>query len=151
MKIIAFRFRVITLVIAFISVFTACHQKNNRSTSGTSPATSRSAGDSFKARLMAVHEEAMGKIAPLRRVEDSLRKEINSGTAGNRDTVELSGVATALDRCDTAMFGWMGRYHDQMMSPDSSNPALIKKQLQSLELLNDSMDRVIKKGRFLLH
>jgi len=151
MKIIAFQFGIITLSIVSISFVTSCHQNSNRTSSGTRSVTSLSEVDSLKEQLMTVHEVAMGKIAPLRMVEDSIREGIRMLAGDKKDTLKLSEVATEMNHYDTAMFGWMGRYHDQTMSPDSSNTALIKQRLQSLKRLNASMDSVIIRGRALLH
>jgi len=151
MKIIAFRFGIIILGIAIISVVTSCRQNSSHASSSRNSEAPASEAGALKEQMMTLHEDAMEKIAPLRRIEDSIHGEINRIAAEKGDTRELSQILDELNHCDTAMFGWMGRYHDQTMSRDSANTALIKQQLQSLKRLNASMESVIGRGRSLLH
>jgi len=151
MKIIAFRFGIIISSIASVAIVTSCHQSGNHTSSDKDSVTPFSEVASLKEQMMTIHEDAMGKIAPLRSVEDSIREKIKVFISDKRDTLELSHAADVLDRYDTAMFGWMGRYHDQTMSADSSNADLLKQRLRSLEQLNASMDSAIRRGRMLLH
>jgi|GEM_PF-4630198 len=90
MKIIAFRFGIIILSIAIISVVASCRQNSNHTSSGTNFEAPASEAGLLKEQMMTLHEDAMEKIAPLRRIEDSIHGEINRIVAEKGDTTELS-------------------------------------------------------------
>lgn len=141
MKSIFFRAGIAALTIGWITAATSCHQGNN---------TSSNEAASLEAQLSTIHDETMGKIAPVRRVEDSLREKIKAFAEEKKDTSALSEAAAALNTSDTAMFGWMGRYQDLATSADSANVDLLKQHLESLKQIDATMDSTIEQGRKLL-
>lgn len=147
MKTIILKIGIITCTVLFIS----CHQNDHHTSSGSGNIDTLSEVSALKDQIMTIHDESMDKIAPVRRVEDSIREKIKIFTEERKDTINLSKTATALNHDDTAIFGWMDSYHNQITSPDSSNVKLLKQRLQSLEQISTSMDSVVKKGRELLN
>lgn len=89
----------------------------------------------------------MNSIGPLRRLQDSVRQKISTV----RDTTALSGVAEALHREDTAMFGWMGRYDTGLKGKsDSEKVWYLHLQFRKLNRLNETMDSTMQEARRLL-
>lgn len=97
-------------------------------------------------QLMAMHEQAMGKIGTLRKLEGRIRQKIDS--IGGKDTMSLSKLAAALNSSDTAMFGWMSRYQDQVNAAnDSLGTDKLRLHLQEVKQINARMDSAIQRAQ----
>lgn len=136
------------LLASLLMTAVSCHSgsKHASAASGAS-ATEPAAVQQGINRIDSLHEKVMNTIGPLRRVEDSLRARIKTRPAGG-DTATLSRLAGALNDCDTAMFGWMGRYDTQLKGrTDSEKVAYLHGQLGMLRRLDRTLDSTIGQAR----
>lgn len=93
----------------------------------------------------------MNKIAPLRRMEDSLHARIAVMASGQGDTTDLAGTAVALNHCDTLMFGWMGRYDMQLKGmTDEEKTRYLQGQVGELSAINRAIDSALARAAELL-
>lgn len=102
-------------------------------------------------QINALHEQAMGEIAPLRTLEEHVRGKIREAAAKNADTLQLSRVAEMLNSSDTTMFGWMGQYDMELEGKSDSEKAIyLKAQLHQLNQIHASMDSAMQDAKALL-
>jgi hypothetical protein len=138
----------VLLAIFFLLAAASCHSgpKHGSGASATPPTAVQLA----VSRIDSLHEKAMNTIGPLRRVEDSVRDKIKAAPAGS-DTAVLSRLAGALNGCDTAMFGWMGRYDTGLKGKtDSEKVAYLHDQWGKLGRLDKTMDSTMSQARMQL-
>jgi hypothetical protein len=129
-------FGILTLLASF-----SCHPDN-------SPANQ---AQELSARIDSLHETTMNKIAPLRRLQDSMRAKIAVAVAMQADTTVFSGALQQLQQGDTAMFGWMGRYDmDYKGKSDSDKVVYLQSQVNELQQIDQAVDQALQTAEGLL-
>jgi|GEM_PF-3668487 hypothetical protein len=120
----------------------SCHPDN-------SPASQAQA---LSDRIDSLHEATMNKVAPLRRLQDSMRAEIAVAVATQADTTAFSDALQQLQQGDTAMFGWMGRYDmDYKGKNDSDKVVYLQSQVNQLQQIDHAIDQALQTAEGLLH
>ena len=126
----------------------SCHSGNASSESSDS---AKSPVTQLSGEIESLHEKTMNKIAPMRRMEDSLHAHIIRIAAQKGDTTQLTAAAARLNSCDTTMFGWMGRYDMQLEGKtDSGKAQYLRGQVAELTRIDQSIDSAIAEAKGLL-
>lgn len=126
----------------------SCHSGSGSSAASDS---ANSPVNVLMGQIETLHEKTMGKIAPIRRMEDSLRARIPAVAAAGGDTAALAGAAQRLHSCDTTMFGWMGRYDMQLTGKtDPQKADYLQAQLTELSGIDRRIDSTLSQSAALL-
>lgn len=143
----------------------SCHSPSGESTGSTGADSSQtsmnsntplSASDSgsldkVHGKLMAIHEDAMNKIGPLRQLTLSL----NQDWTKQKDTgikAHEARLAVSLHQADSSMFAWMEQYKSDMKGmSDSAKLAYQKAQLVIVSRIHAAMDSAMAEARTVLH
>lgn len=107
--------------------------------------------EALSGRIDSLHEATMNKIAPLRRLQDSMRAKIAVAVATQADTTAFSQALEQLQQGDTAMFGWMGRYDmDYTGENDTDKVIYLESQVSELQQIDQHVDQAVKTAEGLL-
>lgn len=131
-------------VSALLGILCSC-QHTEEGSQTTSPiaatGTNKSAQDSvkdFKARILEIHDFAMGKIGPVRRAVEQLNKSKRKSPP--RDTAGLNTLIAVLKTDDSLMFAWMDQFNlDSDTAYPSARALYLDQQLKQVNRLKDQM------------
>lgn len=116
----------ILIAIAFLSIITACNQKNRV--------------EKLKAEVMAIHDEVMPEMGTLMNLQKELKDKISDLDTTDKSMADsLRRLVKQLEEADEAMMQWMRNYKDP--SPEMSE----EKALEYLESKKESITEVKNK------
>lgn len=116
----------ILIAIAFLSIITACNQKNRV--------------EKLKAEVMAIHDEVMPEMGTLMNLQKELKDKISDLDTTDKSMADsLRRLVKQLEEADEAMMQWMRNYKDP--SPERSE----KEALEYLESKKESITEVKNK------
>lgn len=166
MKINIFSYAVLVLAIGASLSLTSCHSSSTGSAdTGSEPDSSQTAADlntplsladsgsldKVHGKLMAIHEDAMNKIGPLRQ----LTLNLNQDWTKQKDTAikaHEARLAVSLHQADSSMFAWMEQYNSDMKGmSDSAKLVYQKAQLVIVSRIHAAMDSAMAEARTILH
>lgn len=165
MKINLIRPYVIVVVLGIGLALASCHAPSGQNTGSSDADSSQtsmtsntplSASDSgsldkIHGKLMAIHEDAMDKIGPLRQ----LTLNLNQDWSKQKDTAvkaHEARLAKTLHQADSSMFAWMEQYKSDMKGmSDSAKLNYQKAQLVIVSRIHAAMDSAMAEAKSVLH